>query len=447
MLFEDDVYEHIREWLNGVPLDEHMAPQRIPCASEYEWLAARTQGIGASEAGVIVGASTFTSPYALWWRKKLDWRLPQTEGQRWGHLVEDPIAVLFAEEMADSLYVAKPAGHPYSLWRHPIQQWVMCTPDRLAVDRAGHVYPVEIKSDEGGDGWGEPGTDEVPRQYRCQALWQAYVFNATGTYVVRKRGSGKRRMVWYWVPYDRDDMLPLARAAAAFRQSIEDNNPPDPDGAKATTDTLKDINTVVPETFAAVPATLYDEWSAARAAKREAIAAEALLSNRMRAAMGTAEFATVRTHDGLDVVRVKRRVGKRTGYEVPPGTTDELREVGTSGQRATPDGVRPGDTSDGPAVAAAQEEGHGTGDSEGGTVGERTEGTEGRHHSGGVEVTDDLVERLADEAENGYDVSLLRPRYDGPNPYDLPPELARLVDLSQVDTSLLIRRPENDCGA
>lgn len=32
--------------------------------------------------------------------------------------------------------------------------------------------------------------------------------------------------------------------------------------------------------------------------------------------------------------------------------------------------------------------------------------------SGGVELTDELVERLAKEAEHGYDVERLRPRSD-----------------------------------
>ncbi|HEX5522787.1 MAG TPA: hypothetical protein VFX53_05035 [Pedococcus sp.] len=36
-----------------------------------------------------------------------------------------------------------------------------------------------------------------------------------------------------------------------------------------------------------------------------------------------------------------------------------------------------------------------------------------RGTSGGIEVTDDLVKRLADEAERGYDLSTLRPRKRG----------------------------------
>lgn len=429
MLFEDDVNADIHTWLNGVPLAENVGPQRIQCRDEHEWLSQRRFGIGASEVGVIVGASSYTSPYALWWRKKLDWRLPQTEGQRWGHLVEDPIAALFAEEMTDSLYIAKPAGHPYSLWCHPVRRWVMCTPDRLAVDRAGHVHPVEVKSDEGGDGWGEPGGPDVPRQYRCQALWQAYIFNSTGTFVVRKRGSGKRRMVWYWVPIDLDELGELVTSAESFLSSVAGDIPPPPDGGKATTDALKELHAVQEETFADVPADLYTEWSAARAAKREATAREALASNRMRAAMGTAQFATVRSADGFDVIRVKRRVGKRAGYEVAPAVTDELREVGNGQQPQSPDVPRHGHQADSEATAAASEEGAGRPGGEGAEMGTGTTGT-----PGGTDP-------------EGFEGLVVPPTED--NPYGLPPELARLVDLGEVDVHLIQRNPnaDNDCGA
>lgn len=434
MLFEDDVEGDIRTWLNGVPLAESGGPQRIHCADEYEWLNHRRFGIGASEVGVIVGASSFTSPYALWWRKKLDWRIPQDESMRWGHLVEDPIAQLFAEEMTDSLYIAKPAGHPYSLWCHPIRRWVMCTPDRLAVDRAGHVSPVEVKSDEGGDGWGDPHGPDVPRQYRCQALWQAYVFNSTGTFVVRKRGSGKTRMTWYWVPLDVDELGELVTAAESFLSSVAGDTPPPPDGSKATAETLKELNVIEPDTFTDVPMDLYNEWSAARLDKREATRREAFASNKMRAAMGTAQYATVRTADGLDVVRVKRRVGKRAGYEVAPGTTDELREVAASGHGTQSDGLRPDGPGDvhGSAVAAHRQEDSPNGDREGGTMDAGAARPAGGDHPEGFEG---LVEPSTED-----------------NPYGLPPELARLVDLGQIpvlDINLIQRKPlsDNDCGA
>lgn len=358
--FEPHDMERLATWLgvgDGDTLPVVNAG-RVYCDSEWAWLTARGNGIGASEVGVLMGLSSWTSPYALWYRKKLDWRLPTTEGQVWGHLVEDPIAELFAAQMSAELFMAKPLGHPYSLWQHPIQTWAMCTPDRLGVTPAGHVVPVELKSDEGGDGWGLPGTDEVPPQYRTQALWQAFVFGAPGTYVVRKRASGKQRVVWYWVPFDGMVVADMLQAAWDFLGSIERNEPPDPDGSLATTETLQALHSPDAASFRRIDEVLWRAWQQARADKREATERDRLLSNQVRAAMGDAKFATTVTGDGFDVIRVKRRVGKRGGYTVAATTVDELRAVG-DGQRPEDAGLRPEQSVDSGAAASDAEEGFG----------------------------------------------------------------------------------------
>jgi putative phage-type endonuclease len=300
----------------------------VPCADENEWLTNRGQGIGASEVGIIVGASSFMSPYALWWRKKLDWRLPRTEAMQWGHLVEDPIADVWAETMVDDLIVAKSLGWPYSLWRHPADTWMTCTPDRLAVDETGLLMPVEIKSDEGGKGWGAEGTDEVPLHHRMQVSWQAHIFGAPGGWVVRKRQSGKGRVRGYWIKYNAADVAGWIKAAADFLESIEAGEPPEPDGGKSTTEALKELHPALDaDTTARIDYALAMRWLTAREEKRRAMAAEAIASNRLRASLGRAEFGEYSTGDGFGRTFVKRSRGKRTGYSVAPGETDELREV------------------------------------------------------------------------------------------------------------------------
>lgn len=369
----------IRLWLDGTALHDVTAV-RVHCATEQEWLTARLDGIGASEVAPIAGMTSWTSPYALWWRKKLDWRLPRTEQQRWGHLVEEPIAELFAEEMAADLYVAWPVGAPYSLWCHPVRGWMLCTPDRLAVDRGGHIYPVEIKSDEGGKGWGASGTDEVPDAYRAQVSWQAFIFGAPGGYVARRKGSGKGRLAWYYVPLDEEWLNGLADRACAFLMTLDADTPPEPDGSRATTETLQQINPAIDAgQTALVSLRLWAEWHDARQAKRDAAAREALASNLLRQEMGRAEFATRPGYGGVEVVFAKRRIGKRSGYEVGPGMTDELREIG--GERDEGAGVRP--EPDGPAAAASVQEGPGDGGGPGAELGDGEGGGAGQEDPGG----------------------------------------------------------------
>lgn len=317
---------------------------RVECASEEQWLAARLGGIGASEIPIIMGHSSFSSPYALWYRKKLDWRLPRTESMEWGHLVEGPIIELFRAERPD-LFITRPVGAPYSLWADRYRPWAICTPDDLAVDRDGQVFPVEVKSYEGGPGWGESGSDEVPESVRIQAAWQAMIFESRGVLVVRRRSSGKGRLAWYWIEVDAELtqlMYRMIEAGMAFLDSLERDEPPEPDGSKSTTEVLREINPAIDaEEQATVSWELYYEWLEARECKRDAGKREALASNRLRQAMGRAEFAITHTGDTF----AKRSIRKRSGYEVPPGQVDELREI-NSGERQAAGDVPGGPTPD-----------------------------------------------------------------------------------------------------
>lgn len=357
--FADTDAARVADWLGDTKVQEVPAV-RVACGTEQEWLDARLSGVGASEVGIILGVSSWSSPYALWWRKKLDWRIPRTEAQRWGHLVEDPIADLFAEDHPE-LLVVRPNGHPYSLWCHPKIPWMTCTPDRLAVDADGRVSPVEIKSDEGGKGWGEPGTDEVPAHHRLQLAWQACIFGADGGWVVRRRGSGKGRTAAYWVPFDRDGFADVIAQCRTFLESIQSGDAPEPDGSKSTTEALKEINPAIDEgEFAEVPREIAEAWIAARIVKGEALAEDALATNRMRQAMGRAEYATFLSERGdLQIVVAKRRIGKRAGYAVGPAQTDELRVIGNE-QRSAVEGLR--SEADRTAGATATEQGNGDGD-------------------------------------------------------------------------------------
>lgn len=423
IVFEDEDVRRIADWLGPqvgawfVASQGRVPAVRVPCETEDEWLAARKNGIGASEVGVIVGASSWASPYALWYRKKLDWRLPRTEAQRWGHLVEDPIAELFAEKIGDEGLVVKPVGHPYSLWAHPVQPWMICTPDRLVVDKGGNIAPVELKSDEGGakDAWGPDGSDQVPLSHKIQVLWQAHIFGADGGWVVRKKGSGKGRLTAHWIPYDRSLVMGWVLSAAQFLTSIELDKPPPPDGHKSTTETLKEINPAIDagETVE-VDRTLAAGWRMAREAKADVVRREAEWSNRLRSEMGRAEFAAVNGE-----VFARRSIGKRAGYEVGPTQVDELRKVGSNAERSEVGTLRaPLDTS---AAPTAGEEGHGDSGDPGVELGGPAAVGEGREGAGGPASDErDAI----DEADERASWETIQDTLKEP----LPDELAALIE-------------------
>ena len=90
-----------------------------------KWMGLRRYAIGASEIAAVMGQSPWASRYSLFMQKSYGWSLDgddQTEAQRWGHKLEDPIADEFAERHPD-LEVVKPT---HLLYRHPDVPWAVC---------------------------------------------------------------------------------------------------------------------------------------------------------------------------------------------------------------------------------------------------------------------------------------------------------------------------------
>lgn len=125
--------------------------------------ALRRTGIGSSDVSAIVGVNPYRTRHTVYLDKRglLD-DAPPTLGMRIGHIAEDLIATLYAEETGAAL-VASPSI------RHPKHDWIVGTPDRLVV---GMRRIIEIKW----VGWRvasawERNEDAVPDYVRTQAEW------------------------------------------------------------------------------------------------------------------------------------------------------------------------------------------------------------------------------------------------------------------------------------
>lgn len=76
-----------------------MERKRLKFKNREEWLAARTQGIGASEVATIIGVNPYETPYQLWRRKRgLDAPKEETFAMKAGHYLEDAVARFYANE-------------------------------------------------------------------------------------------------------------------------------------------------------------------------------------------------------------------------------------------------------------------------------------------------------------------------------------------------------------
>ena len=129
------------------------------------WLEERRTGLGGSDVAAVLGVSPWSSPLQLY-LEKLGQAAPDEENDEklWGTLLEDVVAREYARRRG----VAVQPG-PQML-RHPQHPWAFANVDRVVV---GGAPGVEVKTSRFGDGWGEPGTDEMPQHVVAQVAWYA----------------------------------------------------------------------------------------------------------------------------------------------------------------------------------------------------------------------------------------------------------------------------------
>ena len=121
-----------------------------------EWLRFRKQGIGGSDAGILMGASPYKSRFSLWAEKtgKVDDEFSGNEATEWGHLLERTVAEQFARVTGNAV-VAYPA-----MLAHPEHEELQANVDFFIVEPNGHtpagvVTDIEPQSyfDQEGNEW------------------------------------------------------------------------------------------------------------------------------------------------------------------------------------------------------------------------------------------------------------------------------------------------------
>jgi putative phage-type endonuclease len=184
-----------------------------------EWLAARRTGIGGSDAAAVLGLSRWRSPLDVFIDKIGEGGdTEDTPAMYWGRRLERIILDAYVEQTGVS--VDAPVG-VYRMLRSSERPWQLYSPDALAADRL-----VEIKTARTAEGWGEPGSDEVPDEYAVQVQHGMAVTGLPRCDVAVLIGGSDFRV--YTV--ERDDQLitHLIAAEAAFWRRVELRDPPPP---------------------------------------------------------------------------------------------------------------------------------------------------------------------------------------------------------------------------
>jgi putative phage-type endonuclease len=198
--------------------------QRTPA-----WVEARRDGIGASEAAAALGLSRWQSPVSLWAHKLgLVPETEQTLAMRTGTVLEPYLAELYTE--ATGLRIRR-ANRLLRSRRHP---FMLASLDRRAGDRI-----VELKWTARGDGYGEPGTDEVPDEVLAQVIHQMAVVDAAAADVAVLVGGADFRR--YTVTRDLEAEAVLVDAEREFWRHVEERTEPPVDGSLATQRALAEL--------------------------------------------------------------------------------------------------------------------------------------------------------------------------------------------------------------
>lgn len=143
--------------------------------SREEWLAARRQGVSASDVAGILGLSQYATPFSVYSEKVgLVADREATDEMEFGKDIEQIVAKKWAKRNDRGI-----------LWLDELYQgpeaWILATPDAQIVgkDEGLEVKTLGYKNDH----WGREGTDEVPDNVVTQAQWQMKVMGWNAVHV------------------------------------------------------------------------------------------------------------------------------------------------------------------------------------------------------------------------------------------------------------------------
>ena len=147
----------------------------INCRTHDEWLRERQNGLGASDAGSIIGVSPWKTNVQLW-AEKTGQREPEDISEKppvkYGHDAEPHIRALFA---LDHPKLKVEYTNPYKIIRNDVHPFIFCTPDGELWDpETGRHGGLEIKTTEilSSYKWKEWKDGNIPQTYYAQVLHQ-----------------------------------------------------------------------------------------------------------------------------------------------------------------------------------------------------------------------------------------------------------------------------------
>jgi putative phage-type endonuclease len=177
----------------------------------------RRTGIGGSDAAAALGLSPWRTQYDLWLEKTgaLASRDEPSEPMVWGTLLEPVIRAEYERRTGRTVQMLP-------MLRHPTHEFMIAHLDGLA----DQSRVLEIKQSRTSNGWGEPGSDEIPLPYLVQVHHCLVVAGAAVADVAVLIGGSELRL--YEIHGDDAITRDLVRQEHAFWQRVKLQEPPDP---------------------------------------------------------------------------------------------------------------------------------------------------------------------------------------------------------------------------
>lgn len=194
-----------------------------------EWLELRKTGIGGSEAAAVMGINPWSTPLAVYLKRKGQFQADETPNEKmeWGTRLEHAILEKYAEQHPE--YIVAPG-----VWfRNKKYPWLCGDTDALVFDRQT-LHPLIVPEAKNVGShmkkvWGEAGTDEAPTYYLAQDIWYMRGLEIPeGIILVLIGGQEYREYPVKASPQLMDEML--RRVGLFWTTHVEAEVPPDPTG-------------------------------------------------------------------------------------------------------------------------------------------------------------------------------------------------------------------------
>jgi len=262
-----------------------------------EWHEIRSQGIGGSEVGTIVGLNPWESAYTLFHKKmgNIEDSVTQNWAIRFGNAFEGPILDLYAEEHPEAeLFTTGTYENNQHTWKH-------ANPDALARVN-GEWKIIEVKT-------ARAGFSELPAHYEAQVMWYMHVMGIKKAAVVAVAG-----MTWqeFEVEYDPFIAETYDEIVTRFWNGLQESKAPNWDGSKSTYETVRQLHPDIEDVDTQIEA---QEWIELKQALQEQAKAEAKvnkLKSEILDQMGKARYGWV----GNDRVVSRQARGQGKPYLV-----------------------------------------------------------------------------------------------------------------------------------